>query len=113
MAGRFYLRFNVEDRPSVLAEIATILGRENISISSVIQHEAADESGVVPLVVMTHKTTEGATNRATDVIDRLPFMRCRQRADARSRVAATAKRLQSQSRQHAGKKDSNRSLLLL
>ncbi|HEX4144135.1 MAG TPA: homoserine dehydrogenase [Pirellulales bacterium] len=75
VAGRFYLRFNVEDRPSVLAEIATILGRENISIASVIQHEAADESGVVPLVVMTHKTNEGATNRATDVIDRLPFMR--------------------------------------
>ncbi|HTU26471.1 MAG TPA: homoserine dehydrogenase, partial [Pirellulales bacterium] len=75
VAGRFYLRFNVEDRPSVLAEIATILGRENISIASVIQHEAADESGVVPLVVMTHKTTEGATNRATEVIDRRGFMR--------------------------------------
>ena len=75
VAGRFYLRFNVEDRPSVLAEIASVLGRENISIASVIQHEAADQSGVVPLVIMTHKTTEGATNRAIEKIDRLAFMR--------------------------------------
>jgi homoserine dehydrogenase len=75
VAGRFYLRFHVDDRPSVLAEIASVLGRENISIASVIQHEAADESGAVPLVIMTHKTTEGATNRAIKTIDRMPFMR--------------------------------------
>ncbi len=59
VAGRYYLRFNVEDRPSVLAEIASILGRHDISIASVIQHEADEQSGVVPLVIMTHQTTEG------------------------------------------------------
>ncbi len=75
VAGRYYLRFNVEDRPSVLAEIASILGRQNISIASVIQHEADEQSGVVPLVIMTHRTTEGATQRAIDTIDRLQFMR--------------------------------------
>lgn len=75
VAGRDYLRFNVEDRPSVLAEIASILGRQNISIASVIQHEADEQSGVVPLVIMTHRTTEGATQRAIDTIDRLQFMR--------------------------------------
>ena len=37
--GRFYLRFNVDDRPGVMAEITGILGRHNISIASVIQHE--------------------------------------------------------------------------
>jgi homoserine dehydrogenase len=75
VAGRYYLRFNVEDRPSVLAEIASILGRQSISIASVIQHEADEQSGVVPLVIMTHRTTEGATQRAIDTIDRLQFMR--------------------------------------
>jgi homoserine dehydrogenase len=75
VAGRYYLRFNVEDRPSVLAEIASILGRHDISIASVIQHEADEQSGVVPLVIMTHKTTEGATQQAADTIDSLPFMR--------------------------------------
>ncbi len=75
VAGRYYLRFNVEDRPSVLAEIASILGRQSISIASVIQHEADEQSGVVPLVIMTHRTTEGATRRAIETIDRLQFMR--------------------------------------
>ena len=40
--GRFYLRVNVEDHPGVLAQIADVLGEHNISISSVLQHEAAE-----------------------------------------------------------------------
>src|SRR5258708_35076337 len=40
ISSRFYLRFNVLDRPHVLADIADILGRNNISLASVIQHEA-------------------------------------------------------------------------
>jgi len=76
VTGRYYLRFSVDDRPSVLAEIAGLLGKESISIASVIQHEAEDETnGVVPLVIMTHNTTEGAIRRAAAAIDRLPFMR--------------------------------------
>jgi homoserine dehydrogenase len=66
----------VADQPSVLAEIAGLLGKQNISIASVIQHEAEDEAaGVVPLVIMTHNTTVGALNRALSAIDKLPFMR--------------------------------------
>jgi homoserine dehydrogenase len=76
VSGRYYLRFNVADQPSVLAEIAGLLGVQNISIASVIQHEAEEGSqGVVPLVIMTHNTTEGAMCRALESIDRLPFMR--------------------------------------
>ena len=41
--SRFYLRLMVEDRPGVLAEITRILADHQISISSVIQHEALDE----------------------------------------------------------------------
>ncbi|HEX3725902.1 MAG TPA: homoserine dehydrogenase [Pirellulales bacterium] len=76
VAGRYYLRFNVDDQASVLAEIAGALGDEAISIASVIQHEAADESrDVVPLVIMTHNTTEGAVRQAIGAIDQLPCMR--------------------------------------
>lgn len=76
VSGRYYLRFNVADQPSVLAEIAGLLGLQNISIASVIQHEAEEgNQGVVPLVIMTHNTTEGAMRRALEAIDRLPFMR--------------------------------------
>jgi homoserine dehydrogenase len=78
VSDRYYLRFNVADQPSVLAEIAGLLGKEKISIASVIQHEAEEGSaGVVPLVIITHTTTEGAMCRAVEAIDRLAFMRGR------------------------------------
>jgi len=68
--GRFYLRFNVDDRPGVMAEIAGILGRHKISIASVIQHETEEESeGVVPLVIMTHTSSEGAMHQAMEAIN--------------------------------------------
>lgn len=68
--GRFYLRFNVDDRPGVMAEIAGILGRHKISISSVIQHETDEEAeGIVPLVIMTHSATEGAMRQAMETIN--------------------------------------------
>ena len=74
--GRFYLRLNVEDRPGVLARIAGILGRQHISIASVIQHETEEEDdNVVPLVIMTHSAPEGAMTESTDKIDRLSFVR--------------------------------------
>jgi homoserine dehydrogenase len=76
--GRFYLRFDVDDRPGVMAEITGVLGRHGISIASVIQHEANPaDSSVVPLVIMTHRTTEGATSQAVAEIDKLPCVRSR------------------------------------
>jgi len=71
--GRFYLRFNVDDRPGVMAEIAGILGAHNISISSVIQHETeeSDASSAVPLVIMTHTSPEGAVADAVKMIGQL------------------------------------------
>lgn len=66
IASRYYLRFQVLDRPHVLADIAAVLGRNGISIASVIQHEAPESSlqdtandPTVPLVIMTHRSTEG------------------------------------------------------
>ncbi|RPI82634.1 MAG: homoserine dehydrogenase, partial [Planctomycetaceae bacterium] len=78
IAGRFYLRFHVQDRPHVLADIADILGRNNISIASVIQHEAPEAAQgngqpvLVPLVIMTHRTTEGNLRSAEAELARLP-----------------------------------------
>ncbi len=74
--GRFYLRFNVEDHPGVMAEIAGVLGQHRISIASVLQHEAETmDEHVVPLIIMTHETTEGAARAACDLIDLLPSVR--------------------------------------
>ncbi len=73
MPGKFYLRFNVEDRPGVMAELTSVLGRHQISIASIIQHPGTDDTpGVVPLVIMTHQTTEGAVLSALEQIKHLP-----------------------------------------
>jgi len=78
VANRYYLRFNVLDRPHVFADIADILGRHGISLASIIQHEApeagSDES-IVPLVVMTHRTTYGRLSAADRELDRLDSLR--------------------------------------
>lgn len=77
VSGRYYLRFNVQDQPRVLSEITGALGRHEISIASVIQHEAEEtgEPAVVPLVIMTHTTTEGATRRALAEIEKSKVVR--------------------------------------
>lgn len=78
LSRRYYLRFTVADRPHVLADIADILGRNEISISSVRQDETedvADESGVARLVIMTHRTTEGRLRAADTAIASLTSLR--------------------------------------
>ena len=73
--GRNYLRFNVADRPGVLADIAGELGRQGISIASVIQHNQDESGGTVPLVIMTHNAAEGALDAALAAIQRLGHVR--------------------------------------
>ena len=70
--GRYYLRFMVDDHPGVLAQIAGILGVNQISIASVLQHEpSGDGVNNIPLVIMTHRATEGAARTAMQQIDQL------------------------------------------
>jgi homoserine dehydrogenase len=71
--SRFYLRLLVEDRPGVLAEVTRVLAHFQISIASVIQHEAPEdhEGGRVHLVIMTHTAATGDFCTAVAEIDRL------------------------------------------
>lgn len=77
--SRFYLRMMVEDRPGVMADITRILANHHISISSVIQHEALErgdeETGIVPLIIMTHTVTTGHFDAALKEIDQLDSVR--------------------------------------
>ena len=82
MYRRYYLRFNVDDRPHVMADITDILGRNGISLASVIQHEApeldeaaGDEPAPVPLVIMTHRATEGNVRQARRELEELGSLR--------------------------------------
>jgi homoserine dehydrogenase len=72
--SRFYLRLIVQDRPGILAVVAGALAEQQISIASVIQHEALDghEEEVVPLVIMTHAAPTGRFRTAVQRIERQP-----------------------------------------
>jgi len=71
IAGRYYLRFTVQDRPGVLGHVASVLGDHQISIESVLQKDAPDGSGSVPLLILTHPAPESAVRSALDLIDGL------------------------------------------
>ncbi|OGX11174.1 MAG: hypothetical protein A2351_02890 [Omnitrophica bacterium RIFOXYB12_FULL_50_7] len=68
--SRYYLRFYVIDRPSVLANISKILGKYKISISDVMQRERS-VGRVVPLILLTHDTHEKNLRAAVSEIDRM------------------------------------------
>jgi homoserine dehydrogenase len=66
----FYMRFSALDRPGVLSKISGILGKNGISIASVIQ-KGRQVNGAVPVVMMTHEAKEENANQALREIDRL------------------------------------------
>ena len=66
----YYLRFMARDRPGVLGSIASILGRNGISIASVIQQERGVET-TVPVIMRTHEARERNLKRALAAIRRL------------------------------------------
>ena len=68
--SRFYLRLLVADRPGVLADVTRILADEQISISSVVQHEAGEGGDQpVPLVIVTHYAQTGRFRAALGKIN--------------------------------------------
>jgi homoserine dehydrogenase len=72
--SRYYLRFTIADQPGVLAKLARILGDQQISIASVIQHDPGDDApdqSPVPLVIMTHLAIQADLHAALTEIDRL------------------------------------------
>jgi homoserine dehydrogenase len=75
VSNRFYLRLFTMDKPGILSQISGVLGRFNISISSVLQLESHGADGSVPLVILTHKASEEDMSRAIAEIAGFPFIR--------------------------------------
>ena len=72
--SRYYVRFRVLDQPGAMGKIATVLGAHGVSIASVIQKEP-QESGDVPVVMLTHNTIEERFTNALSEIENLPFVK--------------------------------------
>ena len=70
LACPFYFRLSVKDEPGVLAAVAAILGRQGISIESVIQ-KGRGHAAAVPLVICTHTATEQSVRCSLEEIDKL------------------------------------------
>jgi homoserine dehydrogenase len=69
----YYLRFMARDRPGVLGAIASILGRNGISIVSVLQHGRGVET-TVPVIMRTHEAPERNLKRALRAIGGLKMV---------------------------------------
>ncbi len=74
--SRYYMRITCADEPGVLAQIAAILGKHNISITSLLQHESPQSAATtVPVIITTDKAREGNVRKALAEIDALDVIK--------------------------------------
>ncbi|BCJ90898.1 homoserine dehydrogenase [Terrihabitans soli] len=73
--GGYYIRLDVVDRPGTAAAIATRMAEQEISLESILQRKPRDKklaeaienkTQTVPLVLITHATSESAVRKALD-----------------------------------------------
>jgi homoserine dehydrogenase len=68
----FYIRFFVNDRPGIIAAVATILARHQINIHSVVQEPWPDPSNL-PFVITVEPTLSGTMEQAMSELKGLEF----------------------------------------
>ena len=78
----YYLRLHAQDRPGVLARVASILSERGINIESIMQKDVEEQDGLVPIIIMTHRVREQSMNDAIAAMEALdevssPLMRIR------------------------------------
>ena len=71
--SRYYLRYQVSEKPGVLARIAKVLGDNNISIAGVQQKEV--DKAIVPLIMTTHDAVEENMMNAVKEINKLDVVK--------------------------------------
>lgn len=77
VSSSFYLYLEVADRPGVLARVAEVLGRNEISVESVVQRGLGDDAR---LVMVMHECAERRFYAALEEIATLDFIRAAPRA---------------------------------
>ena len=69
----YYLRFRVSDRPGIIACLAGILARKNISLDAVLQLPYADKTNV-PFVITAERSPEQDIRDAVEEMSALDFL---------------------------------------
>lgn len=64
----YYLRLNACDRAGVLSKVSSLLSKNGISVSEVIQENDKKSNGTVPLILITHLTREKNVKKAVEDI---------------------------------------------
>jgi homoserine dehydrogenase len=67
----YYLRIQAKDHPGVLAQVASILSERGINIESIMQKEAEEQDGLVPMILLTHRVVEQGINDAIVALEAL------------------------------------------
>jgi len=67
----YYLRLMVKDEPGVIAAVTSILADQRISLEAVLQKERSAAQHV-PVIMLTHETSEGNLQAAISRITQLP-----------------------------------------
>ncbi|BAZ94414.1 homoserine dehydrogenase [Thiohalobacter thiocyanaticus] len=67
----YYLRLCAQDKPGVLSDVTRILAQRAISIEAILQKEPVEGATRVPVIILTHRVTEGAMNEAIAAIEAL------------------------------------------
>ncbi len=67
----YYLRIQAKDHPGVLAQVATILSERGINIESIMQKEAEEQDGLVPVILVTHRVVEQRIDDAIAALENL------------------------------------------
>ncbi|MDD3798810.1 MAG: homoserine dehydrogenase [Novosphingobium sp.] len=72
--GRRYIRFAVNDRPGVLAEITAAMRDAGVSIESLIQKGRPEEGGEVLVAIVTHEGPESCVTTALHLLEGSPSL---------------------------------------
>jgi homoserine dehydrogenase len=69
----YYIRTLTDERPGVIAAIASVFGNHGVSLEAVLQKQNHDDSAEI--VWITHRTREGSIRDALKDIEALPVVR--------------------------------------
>ncbi len=72
IVSEYYLRLKVEDKPGVLAKIATLFGDHGISVETMLQRPVGE--GAANLLFATHEAREGEVQKVLEMLQGFDFV---------------------------------------